>query len=313
MPHKSYSPAILATCCLPWSQDGTLLEEVFRREVRNLLQHLTRDIYLFGTAGEGYAVTDRQFDEIIRIFWEETNHPDTRPMVGVISLSLGTIVERIARARDLGFRHFQISLPGWGALDERELMRFFEIVCGRFPDCLFLHYNLMRTKRLVTAEEYARLADEFPNLVATKNGTDSVERIEQLMGKAPQLLHFFTEAGYGYAAQLGQCGFLISAASLNFAAAREYFEAGQRGQTKDLVAMQGELRALIADLVAVGGSEAHMDGAYDQFYCKAHDPQFPLRLLPPYSSFSQGTFERFLEVVRQKHPRWFPKPSGAGL
>jgi dihydrodipicolinate synthase/N-acetylneuraminate lyase len=51
----------------------------------------------------------------------------------------------------------------------------------------------MRTKRLVTAQEYGKCAAEFPNLVATKNATDSAERIEALMDEAPQLQHFFTE------------------------------------------------------------------------------------------------------------------------
>src|SRR2546423_922370 len=142
---KRFPACILATCCIPWNEDGTLAEEIFRKEIRNLRDHLTRDLYLFGTAGEGHAVTDRQFDQIIGLFWEEMNLSGTRPMVGVISLSLGTVLERIERARSVGFRHFQISLPSWGALNDVELMRFFEAVCGRFADCSFLHYNLMRT------------------------------------------------------------------------------------------------------------------------------------------------------------------------
>jgi len=306
MSNKRYSPCILATCCLPWSEDGKLAEDIFRQTIRNLLHHLTRDLYVFGTAGEGHAVTDRQFDEIIRIFRQETDQPDTRAMVGVISLSLGTILDRIQRARELGFRFFQISLPSWGSLNTAELARFFGAVCGGFPDCSFLHYNLGRSKRLVSPDEYAALASEFPNLVATKHGMDSMDRIHQLMTRVPQLLHFFTETGYAYAAQLGECGFLISAASMNFASAREYFEAGRRQDTRKLVTLQSELKSLIDDLIAVAGEAAHMDGAYDQFYCRAHDPRFPLRLLSPYSSFSEETFERFLTRVREKHPRWLP-------
>ena len=46
-------------------------------------------------------------------------------MVGVISLSLGTILDRIERCRAKGVRHFQISLPSWGALGDSELSEFF--------------------------------------------------------------------------------------------------------------------------------------------------------------------------------------------
>ena len=127
---KRYPACILAACCVPWKEDGTLAEEIFRREIRNLLTNLTRDIYLFGTAGEGYAVTDKQFDQIVRIFREETKQSDVRGMVGIISLSLSTMIERIERAREIGIRQFQISLPSWGALSDGELKTFFKETNG---------------------------------------------------------------------------------------------------------------------------------------------------------------------------------------
>jgi dihydrodipicolinate synthase/N-acetylneuraminate lyase len=302
--NKRYHSCILAACCVPWKEDGGLAEEIFRREIRNLLAHLTRDLYLFGTAGEGYAVSDEQFDEIVRIFREETNQPDVRAMVGIISLSLSTMIERIERAREIGIRHFQISLPSWGALSDGELKQFFKETCGRFPDCAFLHYNLMRTKRLVTPEEYGRLACEHPNLVAAKNSTDSMERIQGLMAKAPQLQHFFTETGYGYASQIGECGLLISIASVHFAEAKRYFDAGWRGDSAKLLRGQQELLGMISDIVTLGRAEAHMDGAYDKVFCKIHDREFPLRLLSPYAGLSDETFQKIVALIQSKYPRW---------
>jgi dihydrodipicolinate synthase/N-acetylneuraminate lyase len=301
---KRYPPCILATCCLPWQKDYTFDEKIFRREVRTLLSGLTQDVYIFGTAGEGYGVTEAQYDQVLRVFREETAKPDVRAMVGVISLALFTIIERIERARELGFRYFQISLPGWGALNDVELKRFFQEVCQRFPDCEFLHYNLSRTKRVVTPEEYAGLAREHPNLVATKQVTDSIDSIRSLTTKAPQLQHFFTEIGYGNTAQIGECGFLISVASMNFRSAREYFAAGQDGDRPRLLEMQRELQSLKDDLLSLDGNGVHMDGAYDKMFCKVHDPKFPLCLLPPYSAFNDEAFRTFVQLVRQKYPRW---------
>ncbi len=301
---KRYPACILATCCIPWNEDGTLAEPIFRREIRNLAKNLTHNIYLFGTAGEGYAVTESQFDQIVRIFREETTQHNVPGMVGVISLSLPTIIERIERARQMGIRHFQISLPSWGALSDAELKTFFAETCGRFPDCSFLHYNLLRAKRLVTPEEYGALADKHANLVATKNSTDLTERISGLMTKAPQLQHFFTETGFAYGSQLGECGFLVSVASVNFDQAKCYFEAGQRQDLKGMHRQQRELSEMIDEIVALGRSEAHMDGAFDKVFCKIHDPDFPLRLLPPYSGLSEETFGRISDVIKKKYPQW---------
>jgi dihydrodipicolinate synthase/N-acetylneuraminate lyase len=301
-----YPSCLLATCCVPWDEQGDFLEDVFRDQVRKILTQGTEHVYVFGTAGEGYAVSDRQFDRIVRAFTEAMRAGGAEPMVGVISLSATTVVERIARARDVGVRRFQISLPGWGALSERELFVFFQQTCGRFPDCQFLHYNLPRTKRLVTPCEYARLAEEHPNLVATKNSTDEMRRVEDLILLAPQLRHFLTETGYAYGSLVGECGLLGSVATLNWGSARAFFEAGRRRDVATLMALLRELNPLTRELIGLVGSEAHMDGAFDKMLCRMHDRRFPLRLLPPYAGVSEETFERFAALLREKYPRWVP-------
>ena len=64
-------------------------------------------------AGDGYALTDRQFQLIVGLFWDEMQHPGLLPMVGVISLSMGQIYKRIRWAHLVGIRRFQISLFIW--------------------------------------------------------------------------------------------------------------------------------------------------------------------------------------------------------
>jgi len=306
IPGKRHPACILATCCIPWNEDGSFAADTFRRSVRTLLAEFTQDVYVFGTAGEGYAVSESQFDQITRVFREETAQPEVRAMVGVISLSLPTIVERIERARELGFRSFQISLPSWGALTGREVAVFFRETCGRFPDCNFLHYNLPRAKRILLAEDYVTLANKHPNFVATKHGGDSMHQCLGLLAKVPQLQHFLTETSYGYASLSGRCALLASVSSMNFTAGRQYFEAGQKGDTATLLEMQKELNSLTGELIAMGLADAHMDGAFDKVFCRLHDPKFPLRLLPPYSGLKLETYKRMAALVRDKYPRWFP-------
>lgn len=304
---KRYPACILATACLPWRDEYSFAEDIFRRQVRLLRERLTPYIYIFGTAAEGHAVSERQFDAICRVFREETSDPDVHGMVGLISLSLTTVIERIERARDMGFKEFQISLPSWGTLKDDEVALFFRETCGRFPDCRFLHYNLLRTGRLITPREYGRLAAEYSNLVATKNSTDQMIRIRELLTLAPQIRHFITEIGYAYACQVGECGLLISISSVNLEMGKAYFEAGQRRDTQTLLDMQGELMALGADMHALVDERMHMDGGFDKLYCKMHNPEFPLRLLPPYRSSDDGEFQQFREMIRRKYPRWMAR------
>jgi dihydrodipicolinate synthase/N-acetylneuraminate lyase len=301
-----YRACILATCCVPWDANYGFAEAVFRRSVRRLIAQGIRDLYIFGTAGEGYAVTESQFDAITRVFLEETRGSDVQGMVGLISLSLPAIIERIERAGEMGARRFQLSLPSWGGLRDSEMETFFRETCGRFPDCEFLHYNLARSGRIVTGAEYGRLATEYPNLVATKNSTADEARLESLLREAPTLRHFITEVGFAKAARLGEPGLLISFASSNPARAQEYFRAGGARDWAALDALQAELDAIIPELREAGAGGAHMDGAFDKMFVRLHDPDFPLRLLPPYTAVTEEIFAQYAERLRLRHPRWLP-------
>lgn len=303
---KRFPRGIACTCCIPWDDDDHLAEPIFRRAIR---QTLTRTplVYLFGTAGEGYAVTDQQFAQIVAVFADEMRLRDAHPMVGVIHLSLGTIVERIQRGRDLGVRHFQISLPSWGALSDRELFHFFDRVCGRFPDCQFMHYNLPRTKRLVTGKEYGKLAEAHPNLVATKNCGDSLAHLQSLLEDAPQLQHFLSEMGYAYASLLGECSILASFV-MNWPKLNVLLQAGIRHDVATLAAIRREVGIVLRTLFEAV-PDGRIDGSYDKLFSKMYDPAFPLRLLPPYLGSSDDEFRTFVRLLGERLPDWVPNPT----
>src|SRR5688500_16544213 len=99
-----FPSCILCTCVTPWDEKGEFAEALFRHQVNQMAAQGTKHLYIFGTAGEGYAVTDRQFDQVVRAFNDSMLAAGGEPMVGVISLSLPTIIERIGRAREMGVR-----------------------------------------------------------------------------------------------------------------------------------------------------------------------------------------------------------------
>ena len=95
-----YPQGILVSCEIPWDDAEQLLEDVFRAEIRMVLENF-QHLYIFGTAGEGYAVDTARFQQIVRIFHEETRGEGVQPMVGIIGLSTANMVERIAFAHSL--------------------------------------------------------------------------------------------------------------------------------------------------------------------------------------------------------------------
>ncbi len=295
-------PCVLTTPCMPWREDCTLAEDILRREVRRLLNDGFENLYIFGTAGEGYAVTDDMFRQAAAIFHEEMQASKGLRQLGVIAMSVPQVKARIDMGLETGFRMFQISLPPWGAVNDREMYGFFDAVLGAYPAATFMHYNISRGRRVITAAEYAKIAAAHPNLVAIKHGLASPRETVNLLTRAPELCHFFTELGYAYASLLGRCGLLVSVSIIAPAAARELFAAGQRQDARALARMTITWSKVLELVMECAASGQHMDGAYDKLFAKLADPDFPLRLLPPYQGSTDEEFRHFAAKIREHWP-----------
>ncbi len=299
-----FPQAILVTCPIPWDRDYKFMEEVFRQQVRLALERGFRHCYIFGTAGEGHAVDTLRFQQIIRVFHSETAGEGVFAQVGVIDLSTARIIERLRYAHEAGFRIFQISLPCWGALNDTELLRFFKDVCGSFPDSKFLHYNLSRARRVLNAEDYRRIADEVPNLVATKNTQVTIREAVSLMRIVPELQHFFSEGLFPLGCLHGECSLLSSFAWLVPEKTKELFEYGRTRQFDRLLLLLKEYLEMVEDVLAPTRSQSRMDGAYDKLIARLGGLEMPLSLLSPYESFSEEVFQECNHILRQKYPDW---------
>jgi dihydrodipicolinate synthase/N-acetylneuraminate lyase len=297
--------AILVSCELPWDEHERLIEDLFRTEVRLLRARGFNHLYVFGTAGEGYAVDMARFEQVVRIFHQETRDAEIHPMVGVIGLSTANIVERIALAHAVGFRTFQISLPSWGALDDAEMLTFFRDVCGAFPDCRFLHYNLPRAKRLLSGADYRRVLDAVPNLVATKNTGGGLGRASDLMRNAPDLQHFFGEENFAHGCLYGECSLLSSFGAMVPRKTWQLFEAGRTLEVERLFRLQHDFHNLVTDVFGALLAQDRIDGAYDKMIVRLGGlDAMPLRLLSPYRGFSEADYQACKRVFDQRYADW---------
>ena len=303
MKEKRYPKTILATACVPWTPSYEFDEASFRKEVQGLIKRGIRNIYLFGTAGEGYAVNEKQFEDIVTVFAEEMKSPDLFPMVGIISLSMKTMLDRIDKCRSIGIKDFQFSLPSWGALTDTELNDFVHGICDPFPECRFLNYNLARTKRLLGIKDFEALSMEVPNLAGVKFSTTDANTILSIAASSCPLRFFFTETGYGFGSLTGDFGLLLSIATSRIERAWEYLDSAVEKGPGLTLEMQKELTAMVWQLIEMTGSPK-IDGAYDKMFCKLLDPDFPIRLLPPYECNTDESVEEYRSFLRKEYPQW---------
>ncbi|NQT58068.1 MAG: dihydrodipicolinate synthase family protein [Bacteroidetes bacterium] len=300
---KRFPEAIMATCCVPWGEDYSLDEGMFRRLIRLTLEH-TPYVYLFGTAGEGYAIQGDLYKKVVSVFADEVGKNNGFPMVGVISSSLQEMHEKIETAKALGIRLFQISLPCWDIPTGDEIDTFFNSLLSKHTDCQFMHYNRRLQGRVLGVDEYTRLSEAHPNLIGAKISSDSLTYINSLITSGLPLQWFFTTPGFAYASMYKQCGLLISAASINWDMAKRYFQAGLQKDYAALMGFQENLIGLVKKLIVIMPPGAHMDGSYDKLFPKMYIPDFPLRLLPPYVGAEEETFSRLKDILFKYYPEW---------
>jgi dihydrodipicolinate synthase/N-acetylneuraminate lyase len=299
---------MMTTACVPWTSDFSIDEPVLRKEIDMLMNAGSKSIYLFGTAGEGYAVNHSQYTDLVRILKDQTNRDETvMPMVGVISLSLSDIIDRIEMAAKQGITDFQISFPSWGSVTRDEAHLFFRSVCDRFPELRFMHYNnFMRSKTKLNPDDYVVLADEFKNLVAVKFITNSINEVHQLAALDSPLQFFLAGGLYGYASMLGEFGMMMSVLHVSYKTANQLFEAGTNKDFATCLKITDEfykgLKALWKNCPPGSGK---MDGAWDKIFVKFGMPEFPQRLHPPYIGFTDTQVAAFQVEIKQILPDWF--------
>ena len=280
-----YPQCNLSDCLLPWTQNFDLDVPAYVAHIQAVLDGGYKHLYLAGTAGEGYALSEKRFEQAVEIFADKTVKPDIDPQVGIISTSMEHMMDRMAFCYEKGIRMFQITLPCWGALDDAELLLFFKTVCGNFSDCRFLHYNNIRCKRRLKGSDYRRIADEVPNLVASKTSSSDYSVTSEVIRNAPDLQHFFLENAWPYACLYGEASLLCSYDLIFPDLTRKFFDAGRQGSVKEAFAIQERLMAVEEGLFASVTSD-YIDGAWDKTFAWLKYPDFPMRLLPPYEGLT---------------------------
>lgn len=299
-----FPQSMLVTCEIPWNEKDEFEEELFRKHVRHLLELGMPNLYIFGTAGEGHAVNTADYRRIAEVFFEEAKGKMPFPQAGVIGLSTAIVCERIEIAAKIGYRDFQIALPSWGALNDEELLRFFKDVCHSFPESRFLHYNLMRSKRLVTAEDYRRVIDEVPNLVATKNTSSDLSHAMALLRIVPEMQHFLSEITFPVCCAYGECSLLSSFASLFPDASRKLFELGRNRDLSQLFSFQMEYLKNVDRVIAPLLRHVRMDGAYDKALARLAGFPMPLRMLSPYDAIPDEAFLESKQRLAELDTAW---------
>ncbi|HBE00910.1 MAG: hypothetical protein A2096_03860 [Spirochaetes bacterium GWF1_41_5] len=305
-----YKPCVMGNVCIPYTKKNGFIDDLFRQTIQELISYNIKNLYIFGTAGEGYAVSNAMFTRIARSFFDETKSISNNCLLGVIGMSVEQIKEKIDIGIDIGFKMFQISLPPWGKCNDKEMFNFFDEILGAYPNCNFLHYNTIRGLRTLTGKEYGIISSTYKNLVASKISSNNLFGILSVFYNAPQMCHFFTEFEYAYAGLFSPCGLILTSSSINLKLAADFFNSVKQKNLKKIVNYAEDFYTILFSLFENTASGQHIDGAYDKIYAKILNKDFPLELISPYQYTTDAEFENFKETLKRNLPKWMKSSNG---
>lgn len=300
-----YPSTVMVSVVCPWDDDEQLDERAFRHEIDHAIKAGFRHVYVFGTAGEGYGVDTARFRRVIEVFGDEMNKTaGARAMVGVIGLSTGNVIERIATAHAMGFREFQVSFPIWQTVTDAEALTFLREVCGAFPDSRFMHYNTGRVGRILNGHHYRPIIEAVSNLVATKTMAGDLANVGSVVRDAPELMHFLGETSIAYGSLFGEVSLLGTFGALAPKKSWAVLKAANEGRHRDAAAIGSWFDRLNREIFDALMVDRRIDGAYDKLIEKLSPGQeaFPLRMLSPYGSLSEAEYRQAAATLRERFP-----------
>jgi len=306
MTEKRFPNNPLTLACQPWKEDFTLDKERFADELDSIKAYGRFTIYMGCTAGEGYALSNKMFQENVSFFADQLRGYTEPVMVSIITTSLAETIERVGFVKSLGIKNIMFPLPSWGVLRKEEAENYMHHLFSAHPDCNFIHYNHSPLARIrMYADSYDRLAKAHSNFVAVKNACCDHTDIRLMAEYDTPLLEYYLEFYYPIACQWGlKPSLLPSVLCTNRKVALEYYDAGQRGDWARTQEIDRETQKIV-DAMGEFLEGGRNDGCYDKLFQKMNDPKFPIRMYPPYIGFTDEQYERFAAAVRERVPSWF--------
>jgi 4-hydroxy-tetrahydrodipicolinate synthase len=173
----------------PFTRDGTLDEDAFRRLVRWQILAGIDGLVPCGTTGESPTLTIEERERLIAATVEVTRERPSRDRVRVVA-GTGTndtaaTIVATRRAAELGADAALVVAPYYNRPDNRMLEAHFRAVADE-GDLPIVVYNVpSRTGSNVDADTFLRLADH-PRVIAVKEASGNLDQIARICRDRPR-------------------------------------------------------------------------------------------------------------------------------
>ena len=298
---------VWAGVTLPWKEDYSLDEGIFRENLRRLMTFDVAGIYTTGSTGEFYALNWTEFQRMVDIFTEVVGPSKFPTQIGCCADDTLDVIRMVEYAAKKGACGAQIALPYWMDLTEAEMLGFFKDVYTAVPEMPLIHYNIPRAKRFLTGPDYVKVREVAPSLVGVKwtfagNHFGELQVARQL---TPDLSYFVAENFLVSAMMLGAQGSYSSVVCTNPNFMLKVFATAEKRDWEEALKLQEHLVRFFMDVGALMGSlgVGGMDPVVDKGMAVASG-MFAgnQRTRPPYIGWPDDVVAAVRQFLKEQYP-----------
>ena len=177
----------------PFKRDGSVDEECFRKLVERQVKGGVKILVPCGTTGESVTMSEAERLRVIQITVEAAHALKAKVIAGTGSNNTAATIDFTRKARELGADAALVVAPYYNKPTQEGLYAHFGEIARsvkRFPIML---YNVPgRTSSNIAAATTLKLAEDFENVVATKEASGNFSQIMEILGKRPKNFRLFS-------------------------------------------------------------------------------------------------------------------------
>lgn len=177
----------------PFHKDGSIDEDRFKSLVERQVKNGVKILVPCGTTGEAVTMSEGEKLRVIQMTVEVAHKSGAKVVAGTGGNNTAATIEFTRRARETGADAALIVAPFYNKPTQSGLYAHFAEIAKsvkRFPVML---YNVpSRTASNIAAETCLRLAEDFENIVATKEASGDFSQIMEIISRRPKNFRVFS-------------------------------------------------------------------------------------------------------------------------
>lgn len=213
----------------PWQADGSVDAGVVRELVQRYAEAGLDGAYTTGTDGEVHVMERHDLEQLVPPFAEAAAAVGLPVQVGCGWAHTNGVIERGRVAREHGVGIVQVTLPSWIPLDDEEIVRFYGAIGQALPELLLIHYNIMRSGRMMSGRDFQRAHAVAPNLAGSKHTGGNISLLTEIIDATPGMAHFTVDSDIVAGGLFGSPGYYSFIANLSPLFALGMMDACARG------------------------------------------------------------------------------------